>query len=73
VRIHEVFVTGSAESLIKWRVHPGLRGTDPDRALHYGEMARLPPRGDVVTKEQAAHLIKAAGDYQRIVGQRCLK
>jgi cyclohexadienyl dehydratase len=68
----DVFVTESAETLVKQRVHPGLCGVNPDKPLQYGEMAFLLPRGDVATKEyvdQWLHLIKANGEYQGIVGR----
>ena len=68
----DVFVTESAETLVQQRLRPGLCGVNPDKPLQYGEMAYLLPRGDVVTKEyvdQWLHLIKANGEYQRIVGR----
>jgi cyclohexadienyl dehydratase len=68
----DVFVTESAETLVQQRVRPGLCGVNPDKPLQYGEMAYLLPRGDVATKEyvdQWLHLIKATGEYQRIVGR----
>ncbi len=68
----DVFVTESAETLVQQRLRPGLCGVNPDKPLQYGEMAYLLPRGDVVTKEyvdQWLHLIKANGEYQRVVGR----
>ncbi len=68
----DVFVAESAETLVQQRLPPGLCGVNPDKPLQYGEMAYLLPRGDTVTKEyidQWLHLIKANGEYQRIVGR----
>ncbi len=68
----DVFVTESAETLVQQRINPGLCGVNPDKPLQYGEMAYILRRGDGITKEyvdQWLHLIKANGEYQRIVGR----
>lgn len=66
----DVMISESVETIVQQNLRPGLCAVNPDKPLQYGEMAWLLPRGDAVFKawiDQWLHLVKATGEYDRIV------
>jgi len=68
----DVMVTDSSEVLWQAKLHPELCPINPDKPLQFAEKAFMLPRADVAFKEFVdawMHMLKATGDYDRIVNK----